>query len=81
MRRRLRVLRPHALTIEGDRGAVKAPITVREYGRLTVRDNVVNTLALAHIDPVDFDWLCQLSQRLWVSHAPALAQVEDSQTL
>ena len=60
---------------------MKAPITVREYGRLTVRDNDVDTLTLAHIDRVDFDWLCQLSQRYKVCHTPALAQVEDSRTL
>ncbi len=60
---------------------MKAPITVREYDRLVVRDNCVPVQAHPDIDQVDFDWLCQLSQRYKVTHAPALIQVEDSRTL
>jgi len=60
---------------------VSAPITVREYGRLTTRKVAEPTLSLAHIERSDFDWLCQLSNRYKVSHEPALAQVEDSRTL
>lgn len=60
---------------------MNAPITVREYGRLTTRSVAKPTLALAHIEPADFDWLCQLSNRYKVSHDPALTQLEDSRTL
>lgn len=60
---------------------MKPPITVREYGRLTTRVVTTPSLALAQIEPADFDWLCQLSQRYKVSHEPALAHLEDGRTL
>lgn len=60
---------------------MKPPITVREYGRLTTRVVTTPSLALSQIEPGDFDWLCQLSQRYKVSHEPALAHLEDGRTL
>lgn len=60
---------------------MKPPITVREYGRLTTRVVTTPSLALAQIEPGDFDWLCQLSQRYKVSHEPVLANLEDGRTL
>lgn len=60
---------------------MNAPISIREYGRLTTLPVDSPTLSLAHIARADFDWLCQLSQRYRVSHAPTLVQVEDARTL
>ncbi|MDT3275902.1 McrC family protein [Shewanella sp. SP2S2-4] len=60
---------------------MKAPIKVREYGRLTTRPVAQPSLALAQIEPADFDWLCQLSKRYKVNHEPALTELEDSRTL
>ena len=60
---------------------MSTPIIVREYGRLTTRAVPEPNLALAHLEPADFDWLCQLSNRYKVSHEPALAQLEDRRTL
>lgn len=60
---------------------MNAPISIHEYGRLTTSTVASRTLSLAHIASADFDWLCQLSKRYRVSHAPALVQVEDARTL
>ncbi|MDO2949080.1 McrC family protein [Aeromonas simiae] len=60
---------------------MNAPISIHEYGRLTTSTVASPTLSLAHIASADFDWLCQLSKRYRVSHAPALVQVEDARTL
>lgn len=60
---------------------MSTPIRVREYGRLTTRPVAEPSLALAHIAPVDFDWLCRLNNRYRLNHEPALAQLEDSRTL
>lgn len=57
------------------------PISIREFGRLTTQPEPNPSFSRAHIDASDFDWLCQLSQRYRVSHAPALAEVEDARTL
>ncbi|MDH1896533.1 McrC family protein [Aeromonas caviae] len=54
-----------------------APITVREYASLTTGPVPTPTLDRAHINPDDFDWLCQQSSRFQISHEELTAEGED----
>lgn len=55
-------------------------ITVREFATLTT-DIVENTLDKARITPSAFNWLCRINTAYKVTHAPAIADVEDGRHL
>lgn len=57
-----------------------ATITVREYARLTTKAVAEPSLAFAHIESTDFDWLCQQSRRFRVSHETPITEEMESDT-